>query len=72
MIVTIDLPSAPHKMKKTENKGNEPLLVVDDDEYSRLYCERIIKKLGHKVESVALGYDALDKVKAKKNSAPLF
>lgn len=60
-VVTISLPSRAHEARKLEDTGKRRFLVVEDDEYSRLYAHRIIDKLGHEVESVALGQDALKK-----------
>ena len=71
VIVSISLPSAVHELSESSTGGSYPLLVVEDDEYSRLYSERIIKKLGFEVESVALGKDALDKIHEQKYSTIL-
>lgn len=65
-IVSIKLPSASHDLSEASPSGKQPLLVVEDDEYSRLYLERSITKLGFEVESVALGQNALDKVYQRK------
>jgi CheY-like chemotaxis protein/transcriptional regulator with XRE-family HTH domain len=58
--VTIADKDAPNVDKK------QPILVVEDDEFSRLYTERTVSKLGFEVESVALGKDAIDKAKKRK------
>lgn len=70
-IVSISLPSSTHEMPESISGGHYPILIVEDDEYSRLYAERIIKKLGFEVEYVASGKDALDKIHRQKYSTIL-
>lgn len=62
----VSLPIEIYEAEPHNTTENSLFLIVEDDEYSRLYAERIIQKLGHEVESVATGKEALNKIDQKK------
>ena len=64
--IVIQLPVAIAEKDASTIDKKRSVLVVEDDEYSRLYTERTVSKLGFEVESVALGKDAVEKTKKKE------
>lgn len=63
--IVIQLPVASAADETLVVDRKQSVLVVEDDEFSRLYTERAVGKLGFEVESVALGKEAVEKTRAR-------
>lgn len=72
VIISLLFPSMPMDKPPREIPDTRlPVLVIEDDEYSRLYAERIIKKSGYEVETVDRGDTALARLAERRFSLVL-
>lgn len=66
--ISMQIPSRARSV--TENPAgispDQPVLVVEDDEYSRLYAKRLVEKSGFKVETASTGTEAMEKLQGEK------
>lgn len=62
VLISIQIPCEPAERQCEEVMNRLPVLVVEDDEFSRLYAEKTLVKIGFDVECVALGNEALNRL----------
>jgi len=63
--ISIQLPATSAECDSLTIEKKQSVLVVEDDEVSRLYTERTVSKLGFEVESVASGKEAIDRARSR-------
>lgn len=63
--IVIQIPVAGSDSNTSTIDKKQSVLVVEDDEFSRLYTERTVSKLGFEVESVATGKEAIERAKSQ-------